>query len=69
MLPFFFATSSFMSLYRIAPCQYLPLHYLCPLIFGLTPLACCAIMLTPLYPIIYYGNIIFDLCPIFQEHN
>jgi len=26
-------------------------------------------MLTPTYSIISYGNIIFDLCPLFQEHK
>jgi hypothetical protein len=39
-------------------------------IFSLTPFGwLCSVMLTPTYSIIYYGNIIFDLHPLFQEHN
>jgi hypothetical protein len=58
--PFFFNTAY----------QYIAIINLCPLIFGLKPCAwLCYIMLTPTHSIISYGNIIFDLCPLFQEHN
>jgi hypothetical protein len=58
-----------------APCQYTPLLYLHPLIFGLTPFVWPrSITLTSIYSIISYGNIIFylgfiDLRQLFKEHN
>jgi hypothetical protein len=51
-------------------CQCTPLLNLHPLIFGVTALGWlrCA-TLVPSHSIIYYGNIIFDLRPLFQEHK
>ena len=51
-------------------CEYTPLLYLQPLIFGLTFFDCLhCITLTRTYSIISYGNIIFYLCPPFEEHS
>ena len=43
---------------------------LCCLISGLIPFGCVhSIVLNPTYSIISYGNITFDLCPLFQEQS
>jgi hypothetical protein len=60
----------FMPFYFNAPCHYTWLLDLCPLIFGIMPLGWpCSIMRTPSYSIISYGNNIFYLRPLFQEHT
>jgi hypothetical protein len=58
-----------------APCLYTPLLNLRLLIFDLTPFVWLrSIKLSPNYLIIPYGNIVFylalfDVCPLFMEHN
>jgi hypothetical protein len=55
----------------IQPLFYIPFLNSSSHIFGLTPLGWLhsIILKTPSYLIISYGNIIFYLCTLFQEHN
>ena len=58
----------FMSFCSNTPHQYTSLHTLHPLIFSLMPFGwLLSVTPAPTYSIISYGNIIFDLSPLFLE--